>query len=149
METLYERRWFIGQGSVWHEFHQSFTTKGLAEIPSGINTLWCSVLKSFNLQILKPAWQHEFLSSADIKHVLNYTEGLWNWISFYMVACHGKFFSKRHLSINGCYLTSIWISIMKIRWPHGHLICIMGMLMPEKMVFMLKWNEGFIKPFVQ
>ena len=65
---------------------------------------------------------------------------------YHFICLHvmGNFSAKDTYQFNGCYLTSIWISIMKIRWPHGHLICIMGILMPEKMVFMLKWNEGLL-----
>ena len=39
-----------------------------------------------------------------------------------------------------CYLTGIWISIIKMRWSNDHLIFIMEIAIPGKMVFILKWG---------
>ena len=50
--------------------------------------------------------------------------------------------ARGHFKIYTCHLTSIGIPIIKIKWSHDHLIFIMAMFIPEKMVYILRQDTG-------
>ena len=52
------------------------------------------------------------------------------------------------LSLQKYYLTSMWIRVIKLWWCHGHLIFIMGMPIPGKMVFILKQGSASFWPHI-